>query len=321
MDKALSQLNNYLPPMIKQAIAGLSPMQQATLEEIRFNINTPLLLRFNHQEAFLQAENGLVITDEKPIICDNEIMRSLLLLISDNSFYALDEELRRGYITLPGGHRAGLCGRVILENSLVKGLRDISSVNIRLARPIYGAAKKILPYLTIGHDIGSTLIIAAPRAGKSTLLRDLIFQLSEGTYLPAKRVGIVDERSELAALHRGIPQLKVGIRSDILDGCPKAEGLMMMIRSMSPQVLACDEIGRPEDALALREAANAGIKVLATAHGESLEQLMSRPVLSDLLQAKDFERLVFLSRRKGPGTIEAIYDAALKPLLKGDILC
>ncbi len=321
MNKELAQLNNYLPPLIKQAIADLSPMQQATIEEIRFNINSPLLLRFNDQEGFLQAENGLVIADEKPIICDNEIMRSLLLLISDNSFYALDEELRRGYITLPGGHRAGLCGRVTLENGLVKGIRDISSVNIRLARPIYGSALKLLPYLTIGTDIGSSLIVAAPRAGKSTLLRDLIYQLSEGTYLMPKRVGVVDERSELAALYRGIPQLDIGKRSDILDGCPKAEGLMMMIRSMSPQVLACDEIGRMEDALALREAANAGIKVLATAHGDSPEQLMSRPVLSDILKAGDFERIIFLSRRKGPGTIESIYDGNLKPLLRGDILC
>jgi stage III sporulation protein AA len=141
------------------------------------------------------------------------------------------------------------------------------------------------------------------------MLRDIAYQLSEGIIAEPLNVAIVDERSEIAAMRQGIPQLAVGSRSDVLDACPKAEGLMLLIRSMSPQVLICDEIGREEDALALQEAANAGIVVIASAHGADKEEIKARPVLGRLLAEKSFERIVTLSRRHGPGTIEAVWDA------------
>lgn len=322
MAQALQQVLPYLPPALRQELAALGARQAADLEEIRCTMGTPLMLRFNDGEALLAAAGGLTKQPGEAVYCDAELIRRLTLLLSDSSFYALEEELRRGYITLPGGHRAGLAGRAVLENGRVRGLRDISAVNIRLARAVPGVALPLLPQILAGGKPLDTLIAAPPRAGKTTMLRDLAYQLSEGTFGPPLRVGIVDERSELAALRGGLPQLPIGCRSDVLDGCPKAEGLMMLIRSMSPEVLICDELGRAEDALALEDAANAGVPVIATAHAKDEGELMSRPVLAQLIAKRAFARVVLLSRRAGPGTIERVCDASLQPLqAKEGVLC
>ena len=312
--QALTQLMPYLPPVLRQYLAALPPEQTACLEEIRCTRAAPLILRFHETESFLSFKGGLTTDSAQALICDAELLRRLVLLLSDSSFYALTEELRRGYITLPGGHRAGLSGRAILEQGKVRGLRDISSINIRLARALPGISLPLLPLLLEQGRPLTTLIIAPPRAGKTTLLRDLAYQFSEGTCTTPLRVGLVDERSELAALRGGAPQLPVGRRTDVLDGCPKAEGLMMLIRSMSPELLCCDEIGRAEDALALEDAAHAGIPVIATAHALDQQELLERPIFGQLLNKKAFARLVILSRRNGPGTIEAVLDSNLQQI-------
>lgn len=175
----------------------------------------------------------------------------------------MEEELRKGFITIPGGHRIGLAGRTVLSGGGVEHLRDITGFNVRIAREVPGIADGVLPYLL---DKGRqrmmhTLILSPPQHGKTTLLRDLARQISLGELgkregiRPGLKVGIVDERSEIAGSRRGVPAFDVGPRTDVLDGCPKAEGMMMMIRSLSPDVLIADEIGRPEDAEAVTEPA------------------------------------------------------------------
>ena len=314
MAPALEQIMPYLPPILRQHLTSLTAEQIDSLEEIRCTRAVPVILRFHDTESFLAITGGLTADSSQALISDAELLRRLILLLSDSSFYALEEELRRGYITLPGGHRAGLTGRAVLDQGKVRGLRDISSVNIRLARALPGISLPLLPKLLAQNRPLATLIAAPPRAGKTTLLRDLAYQFSEGALIPPLRVGLVDERSELAALRGGAPQLPVGRRTDVLDGCPKAEGLMMLIRSMSPELLCCDEVGRAEDALALEDAAHAGIPVLATAHALNQQELLERPVLGQLLAKKAFARLVILSRRQGPGTVEAILDSNLQAL-------
>ena len=314
MPQALAQVLPYLPAALRPLLQALKPGEAATLEEIRCTVGSPLILRFHSAEAYVAIDGGSTYDVEEALSCNAELMRRFVLLLSDSSFYALEEELRRGYITLPGGHRAGLCGRAVLEHGTIRGLREISSVNLRLARPVYGVSLALLPYLfNQGHPL-TTLIAAPPRAGKTTLLRDLAYQLSEGISGGPFRVGLVDERSELAALRGGQPQMPVGSRTDVLDGCPKAEGLMMLIRSMSPEVLICDEIGRAEDVAALAEAANAGIAVIASAHAADEKELLSRPVLAGLLESGAFARVALLSRRQGPGTVEKLLDGNLQPL-------
>ena len=283
---------------------------EAQLEEIRLRAGRPLMVRSRQREIAL---GGYCVTPGD--------LQSVLLLITEYSLYARDEELKRGYLALPGGHRAGFTGRTVLEGSQVKLLRDISGINIRIAREIKGAGEPLLPslYCAKNRRVRHTLIVSAPQAGKTTILRDLARLFSNGDAAkgrPAFNVGIVDERSELAGCYLGEPQLDVGMRSDVLDGCPKAEGMMMLVRSMSPQIVVTDELGRPEDARAVEEAVNTGATVLATAHGQSMTELCRRPSLAYLLEKKMFERIVVLSRRKGPGTIEGIYDGEAFDLAK-----
>ncbi|MDO4733292.1 MAG: stage III sporulation protein AA [Bacillota bacterium] len=304
----LKQVLDYLPPSLRKDLQGLPAEQAALLEEIRIKAECPLLLRFHQEEAFLQPDGSLSREPGlQPRLVSGDELNRIMLLLSDSSFYALEEELRRGYITLPGGHRAGLVGRAVLEKGCIRTMKDISSVNLRLARPVPGAARELLPQLLDGQGSPcQSLIVSPPRAGKTTLLRDLTRMLSDGEGVEALRVGLVDERSELAAMRKGQAQLPVGLRTDVLDGCPKAEGLLLMLRSMSPQLLVCDELGREEDVEALREAARAGVKLIASAHGRDERELLARPVLSRLLKENCFERIVILSRRLGPGTIERV---------------
>jgi stage III sporulation protein AA len=154
-----------------------------------------------------------------------------------------------------------------------------------------------------------TLIISPPRCGKTTLLRDMIRQISDGNdYVKGCSVGVVDERSELAGSYQGIPQNQMGIRTDVLDGCPKAEGMLMLIRSMSPQVIAVDEIGAPDEVQAIKYAMHCGCKMIATVHGESLEEIRRKPLLEQMISEQCFERYVVLSNRRRVGKIANIYD-------------
>ncbi|WP_070120708.1 stage III sporulation protein AA [Bacillus marinisedimentorum] len=294
-------LLDLLPPAVSVHVRRLSPGRMDGLEEIRIRIGRPLEFVINGQPHFpagmdtaVPAEDGI----------------HLLNRLSDYSLYAFDEELKQGYITLQGGHRVGLAGKVITEKGRVKRIRDISSFNIRIARQKIGCAAAIQPYL-FRRTWLNTMIIGPPQTGKTTIIRDLIRTVSNGSDekgYPSMKVGVVDERSEIAGSAKGIPQHDVGIRTDILDACPKAEGLMMFIRSMSPDVLAADEIGRKADVEALMEAVHAGVKLFITVHGSSLEEIRRRPSLHPLFDLDVFDRFVILSRVCGPGSISSILD-------------
>ena len=301
-----------LAPFLRDSLRLLPPELLSGVEEIRLRVGSPLLLRSARGEFFMGTDGMPTRDAGKAFIISLDELSQSLMIISKSSFYALEEELKRGYITLPGGHRAGICGRAILEKGAVKGLKNISGINFRVARHVRGAARELLPHLFRNRATGTpthTLIVSPPGCGKTTVLRDLAFSLSEGLNLPrAYHVSIIDERSEIAAMLDSCPQLPVGIRTDVLDACPKAEGIMLMIRSMSPEVVICDEIGRREDALAIHEAINAGIKVIATAHGGSYEEILGRPVIGELVSQGLFETVALYSRRRGPGTLEKVLN-------------
>jgi stage III sporulation protein AA len=289
---------SFLPKTIIEQLEQIPPIQKLEIEEIRIRTNRPIEVTMGGRTIFL------------PYLINVEDANQLLNKISHHSIYALEEELRRGYITIDGGHRIGLAGKVILEAGKVKALRDISSFNIRIAKEKIGIAETLIPAL-YDQQWKHTMIIGPPQTGKTTLLRDLARIVSSGDHkngIPAKKVGIVDERSEIAGCVNGIPQLTFGPRIDVLDACPKAEGMMMMIRSMSPDVLVVDEIGRLEDTDAILEAVNAGIKLIMTTHGESFEEIQKRPSLQAILKLEIFQRYIELSRRNGPGTITRIKD-------------
>jgi stage III sporulation protein AA len=229
-------------------------------------------------------------------------MNKMLDVIFESSVYAHSDELRQGFLTLPGGHRVGFAGHVVTEGGQIRTMKYISALNVRLAKPVLGCGENVLPHLYSGGRLCSTLLVSPPQAGKTTLLRDLARLVSE----KGLRTVVVDERGELAGCYHGIPQLDVGPRTDVLDACPKVDGVIMALRALSPQLIVTDEVGREADAIALQEAANAGVAVFASAHGRSIPELHRRPGLAMMLKAGSFERIIVLSSRLGPGTIEEI---------------
>ena len=288
----------FLPKNIAALISKIPPNQQEQLEEIRIRMNRPVEITLKGSPTFLPYR----IKEEDAI--------QLMNKISQFSIYTLEEELKRGFITISGGHRIGLAGKVILEEGKVKAIRDIASFNIRIAKEKLGISEWMIPFLYQDRWL-HTMIIGPPQTGKTTMLRDIARMISTGKGekgIQACKVGIVDERSEIAGCVNGIPQMTFGHRIDVLDACPKAEGMMMMIRSMSPDVLVVDEIGRKEDAEAIQEAVHAGIKLIMTTHGSSIDEIRNRPSLKDILEGRIFERFVVLSRAKGPGTVTHILD-------------
>lgn len=283
------------------------------LEEIRLREGRPLILSLGDGDMFLSSTGQLTPNVYEAYRVTTEDIAKTLHLISKSSIYALEEELKKGFITLKGGHRVGITGKIVMDNGQVKTMKYFSGFNIRIAREVVGVADKVLPYLInpVRDSFYHTLIISPPQCGKTTLLRDIIRQLSNGrpkTKFRGVNIGVVDERSEIAGCYHGIPQKDIGIRTDVLDSCPKAEGMIMLIRAMSPRIIATDEIGREEDINALGEALNAGITVLTTVHGRDLAEISKRPLMKNLLAQQIFERYIILGRSKGVGTLEDVID-------------
>jgi len=280
------------------------------LQEIRLRAGYPVILLYAGKEKILTAK----VTERS--------IRETLDYVSNYSLYAYENELKQGFITIEGGHRVGMAGQVLVENGRVKNLKYISSLNIRVSHEIFGCADKLFPYITHHKQIHHTLIISPPRCGKTTLLRDMIRQISDGNHwVKGCSVGVVDERSELAGCYQGIPQNHMGMRTDVLDGCPKAEGMLMLIRSMSPQVVAVDEIGAPEDIQAIKYAMYCGCKMIATVHGESVEDIQRKPLLEQMIREQCFERYVILNNRKRVGEIVGIDDASHNCIYEECVSC
>lgn len=268
------------------------------MQEIRLRTGKPLIVIYKGKEKMLSHK---VITREE--------IRETMEYISNYSLYAYEQELKQGFITIEGGHRVGMAGQVTMEEGKIKNLKYISSINIRVSHEVKSCADRIFPYITYNKQMYHTLLISPPRCGKTTLLRDMIRQVSDGNaWVKGCTVGVVDERSELGSCYLGNPQNDMGVRTDILDRCPKADGMIMLIRSMAPQVIAVDEIGAKEDVYAIEYAMHCGCKMLATAHGDSMEELRRKPIFETLIQKKRFERYVILTNRNRVGGIAAIYD-------------
>lgn len=288
------------------------------LQEIRLRVNAPLLVIYDNNEFFITSESELSKGEADAYIITKNEIRETMEYISNYSLYAFEEELKQGFITITGGHRVGIIGKAVLEENKLKSMKHISFINIRLSHQVKGCADKVIPYITgdKGDDCYHTLIISPPRCGKTTLLRDVIRQLSNGDEKrPGITVGVVDERSEIGACYMGIPQNELGIRTDVLDCCPKAKGMLMLIRSMSPRVIAVDEVGSVEDINAIEYVMNCGCKLIATVHGNSIEDIKNKPILGKLVEERLFERYVLLNNHDGVGHLEEIYDEKGKQIL------
>ncbi len=313
VEKPVQEVLPVLPGNIRRLLDRLPETFLEQVEEIRLRQGRPLALGLARKDVFVSNDGNITGSASEAYLVTPADIDRLVQVISNSSLYALEEELKNGFLTLPGGHRVGVSGRAVMEKGKVKTLKHLSCFNIRISKEIIGAADAVLTHLVDRNrsTIYHTILVSPPRCGKTTLLRDLIRQISNGapgSGLSGFTVGVVDERSEIAACYRGIPQRDVGMRTDVLDGCPKAEGMMLLLRVMGPQVIATDEIGRQGDIAALEEVMNAGVKVLATVHGSSIAELADRPSLAYLFRLRMVERFVILSRSRGVGTIEEIID-------------
>lgn len=310
------------PPDIRQRLERISPDEWNRIEEIRLRVGQPVQLCGAGLDRFLPSDEGVRSDGTEELRVTGEHIDRVLQAVTQSSLYAVEEDVRRGFVTMPGGHRVGVSGRVVVgDGGSVKSMRKVSSVNIRIARERIHAAKQVLPYTwnrMTGRPL-SVLLVSPPQCGKTTLLRDMVRAWSRGEVNvragPAK-VSVIDERSEIAGFVEGLPQFDIGPRTDVLDGCPKAEGMSMAIRSLSPDVVVTDEIGRRDDVEAILEATQSGVAVFATAHANSVDEWQRRPSMSALVQARAFDRYVVLSRTLGPGTLELVEDSGRQNLYR-----
>lgn len=284
----------YLPNPWRQAIMDLPRDRLATLEEIRFRVHRPVTL-------YGGARSDALLTDEVPSVVTPVELERVLSILVEHSLYARNEELREGFVTLPGGHRVGVAGRAVLKEGRVETVRQVSGLNLRVARAALGPAERLLKQLhEKGFARGSILLLSPPRAGKTTLLRDLVRVLSNR----GRRIVVVDERSEIAGFGgAGVSGYDVGCHTDVLDGWPKRHGIEVAIRTLGPDVIAVDELGGTDDVDALWQARYSGVDILATAHARSQAELSERPRYRELLEQGGFDVVVTLSGYPAPGTI------------------
>ncbi len=279
----LDQAARLLPGPLRQRVAALPLERRAEVEELRLRRGRPL--------SFLTSEGEIFLPDTAVTGRD---LDTVLELASASSVHTVLAQVKNGFVAVPGGHRLGLCGTGVVEGGALTNLRELSSLSLRIAREFRGLCWEVLPKLWGARGLESTLILSPPGGGKTTLLRDLIRAISAGEGCPPRRVGVADERGELAAVANGEPALDIGPRSDVMSACPKAVGMMTLLRGMNPQVLAVDEITQPEDVEAMLQAAGCGVALLATAHGGSLADLDRRPLYRRLMAQGIFGRVVLI---------------------------
>lgn len=303
----MNHILKYFPDKIEKKIAEEILDKVDTLEEIRLRSQRPIILKFNEAEKIIKY----TVTTEEILAC--------LQMICENSIYTYQNQISSGFITIKGGHRVGLTGSCVVEEGKVININYVYSLNFRIARQVVGSSNKLLRYILNleENNVFNTLIVAPPGVGKTTILRDLIRQVSSGVKemkFKAINVGVVDERGEIAALYKGVPQNDMGVKTDVIENVHKSVGIRMLIRSMAPKVVVADEIGNKDDIEAINYAMCSGCKGIFTAHGGSFEDIMLNPVLKNLLNLHVFEKVIFLDTTQ-KGNIGEVYEINKKSMM------
>ena len=288
--KNKEEILQYFPREIKGLIDSTLEQDkriEQELKEIRLRVGKPIILKLRNIDLIIEYKTK-----------QSDILQTVERLCN-NSIYAYKNQICEGFITCKGGHRVGITGTAVVENNKVLNLKYITSINFRIAREIKNCSNKILSEVIDreNNTIFNTLLVSPPGRGKTTMLRDVIRRISNGIpeiNFKGKTCGVVDERGEIAAMHQGIPQNEIGIRTDVIENISKEKGIKMLIRSMAPEIIACDEIGTKEDIEAIKEAMTSGVKGIFTMHGKTIEDIKNNKKINELVETKQIEKVIFL---------------------------
>ena len=293
----MDNLAQIMPLRFRDKLAPV--LKNPVIEEIRIRVGQPIELRCREENLWLSE---CILPDD---------IEEMLTFISNYSIYAYEEEMRQVFLTIEGGHRIGFAGQVRLLEGKITHMVNIRFLNIRVARENKGCAGALIPWIYRDGEFYNTLLVSPPGVGKTTYLRDCIRQISGGGD-EGKKVCVIDERSEIAACHLGIPQNDLGRRTDVIDGCPKGEGMLLALRSMSPDIIAVDELGGEEDGIMLRQAALSGCQIFGTVHGRELADLKRKPSIRTCINEQLFKRYIFLKKDDRGRRSFSVFDQELK---------
>ena len=301
------QILNYLGKSLKQTMQNLPEDFFENLQEIRIRLNRIIIFKVLEKEYFLYKNGAVkdILYKENLYIPSMLDIKQMLEIMSDYSIYAFEEEIKNCFLTLKGGFRVGLVGTAVLENGKIKAIKNISSLNFRIAREFKGIADLILPYIKDKKFL-STIIISPPNCGKTTFLRDIVRQISD----LGQDISLIDERGEIAGVFSGVNQFDVGMRTDVFDRVPKTEGMLNVLRTMSPSFIAVDEIGTKEDINAILKIFNSGVNLLCTVHSENIETFRQKVGFEEILKKQYFERFIVLDKFK----ISNVYNKNLEKI-------